>query len=162
MVTTLTRWDPFAELGTLRQMMDRMLEGFSRMPLWRPSEDGLEAATLPVDVVETKDAYIVKAAVPGVEPKDVHIEVDEDVLTIRGEFAHEEEHEGQSVIRRELQYGPFQRSLRLPPTVDVDRAEASFEHGMLRLTLPKRPEARARTIRITPVVEGERKEASHS
>lgn len=154
MTTTLTRWDPFAELGTLRQMMDRMFEGFARMPLWR-TEDGLEAATLAVDVVETKDAFLVKAAVPGVDPKDVHVEVEDGVLTIRGEFRKEEEHEGEAVIRRELQYGAFQRSLRLPPTVDVERAEAKFEHGMLHIRLPKKPEARARTIRITPVVEGE-------
>ncbi len=162
MATTLTRWDPFAELGTLRQMMDRMFESFTRMPIWRPSEDGLEVATLPVDVIETKDAYIVKAAVPGVDPKDVHIEVDEDVLTIRGEFAEEAEHEDHNVIRRELQYGAFQRSLRLPPTVDVERAEAKFEHGMLQIRLPKKPEARARTIRITPVVEGEHKNGAQS
>lgn len=157
MATTLTRWDPFAELANLRQMVDRMFEGFGRMPSWR-SGDELEAVSLPVDVVETKDSYIIKAAVPGVDPKDVEIQIEDDVLTIRGEFQHREEHEDEQVIRRELQYGAFHRALRLPPTVDAEHAQATFENGMLKLVLPKKPEARARTIKITPqnVIEGQR------
>jgi HSP20 family protein len=91
-----------------------------------------------------------------VDPKDVEISVDEDVLTIRGEFSKQEESSEENYLRREIRYGSFQRQLRLPPTVEPERAEATFEHGMLKLSIPKKPEARARSIKITPqgVIEG--------
>ena len=76
---------------------------------------------------------------------------------LKGEFSHKEEANEQNYLRREIRYGSFERQLRLPPTVDAEKASASFEHGMLRLVLPKKPEARARSIKITPqgVVEGQ-------
>ena len=72
------------------------------------------------------------------------------MLTIKGEFKQEETSEDQQWHRRELRYGSFERNLRLPPTVDAERAEATFDHGMLKLEIPKKPEAKARSIRITP------------
>ena len=76
--------------------------------------------------------------------------MEDDVLTIKGEFEHKEEASEENYLRREIRYGSFQRQLRLPPTVDAEKADARFEHGMLRLSLPKKPEARARSIKITP------------
>lgn len=103
---------------------------------------------------------MIKAAVPGVDPKDVEISVDEDVLTIRGEFSKQEESQDETYIRREIRTGSFQRQLRLPPTVEPEKAEARFEHGMLTLSIPKKAEARARSIKITPqgVIEGAAKD----
>jgi len=150
MATTLTRWDPAADLAAMRNLMDRVFEGnLPRLPAVRNGED-LGPANLTLDVIETGESYVVKAAIPGVEPKDVEISVEDDVLTIKGEFEHREEGSDESYLRREIRYGSFQRQLRLPPTVDAEKAEARFEHGMLRLSLPKKPEARARSIKITP------------
>ena len=158
MPTTLTRWDPFSELASVRHAMDRMFDrGFGRLPAFRDGED-LGPGTLALDVHETNDEYVIAAAVPGVDPKDVDISVEDDVLTIKGDFQRKDEVQEENYLRRELRYGSFQRSLRLPATVDVGAASARFEHGMLWLSIPKKPEARARSIKITPtgVIEGEK------
>jgi HSP20 family protein len=156
MANTLMRWDPMSEFQTLRTAMDRLFDqSIGRMGPVR-GED-LESRTLGLDVVETNDDYIVRAAVPGIDPKDVEITINDDVLTISGKFEEKSEEKEQQYIRQELHYGQFHRSLKLPPTVDVDKSNAKFENGMLELRLPKRPEARARSLKITPqgVIEAE-------
>jgi HSP20 family protein len=163
MARTLTRWDPFQDLANMRNAFDRLLtEPFPRLPARNGEE--FATGTLGIDVYETPTEMVVKAAVPGTDPKDVEISVEEDVLTIKGESRHEEESNEDNFLRRELRYGAFHRALRLPPTVDPEKATATFEHGMLKLTLPKKPEARARSIKITPqgVVEGEQHEAAQA
>jgi HSP20 family protein len=156
---TLTRWDPIAELANMRTAFDRLFdERIPRMP--GQAGDDLGAATLGIDVYETPEELVVKAAVPGVAPEEVEISVDEDVLTVKGEHRQESESKDENYLRRELRYGSFQRSLRLPPTVDPEKAAASFENGLLKLTFPKKPEARPRSIKITPtgVIEGQKQE----
>ena len=155
MPTSLTRWDPASEFNTMRSLMDRFFEqGRGRLP-FRMGED-LGPSSLALDVIETGEDFVVKAAVPGIDPADVDISVEDDVLSIKGEFHQAEETNEDSYLRRELRFGSFQRTLRLPPAVDAERAHAKFEHGVLTLTLPKKPEARARSIKITTngVVDG--------
>ena len=148
MPSTVSRWDPSSEFTTMRNLMDRFFEqGRGRLP-FRSSED-LGPSSLALDVIETGEDFVVKAAVPGINPADVEISVEDDVLSIKGEFHQGEETNEDSYLRRELRFGSFQRTLRLPPTVDAERAQAKFEHGVLTLTLPKKPEARARSIKIT-------------
>ncbi len=156
MPTAITRWDPATEIASMRNMMDRLFEqSFGRIPAFRGSEE-LGPSSLGLDVIENGDSFVVKAAVPGIDPKDIDIAVEDDVLTIKGEFQQKDEAAEENFIRRELRYGSFQRQLRLPPTIDAEHAKAEFEHGMLKLTLPKKEEARARSIKITPqgVIEG--------
>lgn len=158
MATALSRWDPFTEMNAMRNMMDRLFEqSFGRFPAIRRDGEDLGVASLGLDVYETGEEIVVKAAVPGVDPKDVEISVEDDVLTIKGEFQQRDEVEEDHWLRRELHYGAFQRQLRLPPTVDAEKAHAQFEHGVLRLALPKKPEARSRSFKITPqgVIEGQ-------
>lgn len=157
MATNITRWDPVTEMANMRQLMDRLFDqSFGRFPAFRSGEE-LGPASIGLDVYETGNEYVVKAQIPGIDPKDVDISVNDDILSIRGEFEQKEETEEQQYLRRELRHGSFERSLRLPPTVDAEKARASFEHGMLTLTLPKKPEARARSLKITPqgVIEGQ-------
>lgn len=161
MASTLTRWDPMTEVANMRSLMDRLFDqSFGRFPMFRETGEEFGATTLGLDVFETGSEFVVKAQLPGVDPKDVDISVDDDILTIKGEFEQKEEVTQDQFLRRELRYGSFQRSLRLPPSVDAEKAEAQFEHGMLKLTLPKKPEARARSLKITPqgVLEGEKGE----
>ena len=156
MATTVSRWDPTSEITTMRNLMDRFFDqGRGRLP-FRNGED-LGPSTLALDVLETGEHFVVKAAVPGIDPANVDISVEDDVLTIKGEFEQNDEASEESYLRRELRFGSFQRTLRLPPTVDADRAQAKFEHGVLTLTLPKKPEARARSIKITTngVIDGQ-------
>ena len=148
MPTSISRWDPASEFNTMRNLMDRFFDqGRGRLP-FRNGED-LGPSSLALDVIENGDDFVVKAAVPGVDPKDVEISVEDDVLSIKGAFEQTEETNEENYLRRELRFGNFQRTLRLPPTVDAERAQAKFEHGVLTLTLPKKPEARARSIKIT-------------
>jgi HSP20 family protein len=151
MATALTRWDPAADFAAMRNLMDRVFEGnLPRLPVFRNGGEDLGPHNIAFDVIETGDAFVIKAAIPGVDPKDVDISVEDDVLTIKGEFEHKEEANEENYLRRELSYGAFQRQLRLPPTVEAEKAQATFENGMLRLSLPKKPEARTRSIKITP------------
>ena len=145
----------------MRNVMDRLFD----QPLVRTLRSGedLGNPTLSLDVIENGETYVIKAAVPGVDPKDVEISVDEDVLTIRGEFTKQEETSEENYLRREIRSGSFQRQLRLPPTVEPEKAEATFENGLLKLSIPKKPEARARSIKITPqgVIDGVKGEAQN-
>ena len=155
MATSITRWDPFGEMAGMRSLLDRFFDEGLPRPLQRPTEE-FGPGTLGIDIVENGDELVVKAHVPGIDPKDVDISIEDDVLTIKGETRSEEEKKDDNYLRRELRYGSFQRSLRLPPTVDVEKAAAKFENGELKLTLPKKPESKARSIKITPqgVIEG--------
>lgn len=150
MAATVTRWNPVGELMEFRNAMDRMFDERFRPALRNASSEDLGRSTLAMDVTETNDEFVVTAAIPGIAPENVNIEIEDDVLTISGEFNERTKNEGEHYIRQELRYGSFQRALRLPPTIDADKADAQFEHGMLRLVLPKRPEARSRTLKITP------------
>jgi HSP20 family protein len=156
MARTLARWDPFTELASMRNVFDRMFDESLPRFAARLNGDELAGYNLGIDVYETPEELVVKAAVPGVDPNDVEISVEEDVLTIKGETRQENEANDETFIRRELRYGAFQRTLRLPPTVEAEKASAEFENGVLKLHLPKKPEARARSIKITPhgVIEG--------
>ena len=156
MATTLTRWDPFNELANIRSVMDRLFDpAFSRFSGGRSNEE-FGPVNLGLDVYETDADYVIRAAVPGVDPKDVEISVDDEILTIKGESRHRNEVAEESYLRKELSVGSFQRSLRLPPTVDAEKATANFEHGVLKLSIPKKPEARPKSIKIVPqgVIEG--------
>jgi HSP20 family protein len=139
-------WDPFREAVSLRDAMNALLqESFIRPGALLP-QDG--SAILPLDVIETEDAFVIKASVPGVRPEDVQITVQGDTLTIRGESRSEEEKKDERWHLRERRFGTFQRSLSLAMPVKSDKAQATFEHGVLMLTLPKAEEAKPRQIKI--------------
>ncbi len=145
---SLTRWDPFREIVSLREAMDRLFEESFVRPfrIWPTLADG--GLTLPVDMYETDEALVIKASVPGVDPKDVDITVTGNTLTIKGEFREEEEGKRGSVHFQERRFGKFQRSITLPSTVDPDKAEAEFKNGVLTLTLPKIEEAKPKHIPV--------------
>jgi len=106
---------------------------------------------LPLDVFATGDNIVVLAAIPGVDPEQIEISIEKNVLTLRGSIANAAESaeaKDSTWYLHELPSGSFQRSLTLPVDVDASRAEATFEHGMLRLTLPKQEAAKPRQIRV--------------
>ncbi|MGQ9458785.1 MAG: Hsp20/alpha crystallin family protein [Anaerolineae bacterium] len=142
----IVRWEPFGELMSLREAMDRLLEESIVRP--RSLLAPLFTEAIAVDMYETEDAVVVKAAVPGVKPEDLDISVSGDVLTIRGEVKQEEEVKRENYIRQERRYGSFCRQLPLPTSVNVDKATAEFEHGVLHLVLPKAEEVKPKSIKI--------------
>ena len=146
-MTNLVRWEPFRDLVSLREAMDRLFEE----SFVRPQTGWLaptEVGALAVDVYETDDAVVVKSAIPGVKPEDIDITVTGDTLTIKGETKFEEEVKEENYVRREMRYGSFSRTLTVPASVVADEAEAEFENGVLTLTLPKVEEVKPKAIQI--------------
>lgn len=143
---SITRWEPWSELMTLRDAMNRLFEE----SFVRPSRLlGLpEAGAVPVDMYEQDGKLIVKAPLPGVKPEDIEVTVVGDTLTIKGETKEETEVKEENVIRRERRFGAFSRSVSLPSPVDTNKATATFENGVLTLTLPVAEEARPKAIKV--------------
>ncbi len=143
----IMRWDPFREIGDLRDTMDRLFERGITRP-WRMLTFDAGEGFFPVDLFETDNEVVVKGSLPGMKAEDVEISVTGDVLTIRGETKEEHEEKKPNYYRQERRYGSFQRSMPLPAKVDADKAEAVFENGVLTLRLPKVPEVRPKTIAV--------------
>jgi HSP20 family protein len=152
---TLTRRpSPFSELMTLRQAMDRLFDDTVFRPLTAYPRQG-DLARLPLDVRTTPDALLVEAALPGIAPEDVEITVENGTLTIRAEDRTERTEDENGWVVREIGRGSVMRSVTLPTGLEADKAEATFEHGVLKLRLPKAEQVKPRQIRITPVTAGE-------
>jgi HSP20 family protein len=142
----IDRWDPFREAVSLSDAMNALLrESFIR-PSGSPGHAG--SATLPLDVSENENEFVIRASLPGVKPEDVQITVHGDTLTIQGETKGVEEKKGEQWHLRERRFGSFHRSLSLATPVNSDKAQAQFEHGVLTLTLPKSEQAKPRQIKI--------------
>ena len=143
----VVRTDPVASSLKLRDAMDRLISDSFVQPFW-PFDSTVGAFN--VDMYETADAVVVKAAIPGIQSEDLNITVSGDLLTIQGETRQEEETKEATYYVRERQYGSFSRTLTLPASVVADKAEAEFENGILRLSLPKAEEAKPRVITVKP------------
>jgi HSP20 family protein len=142
----LQRWEPFRDLVTLREAMDRLFsESFVRPSTAFPAF-GVEGPA--VDMYQTKDDIIVRAAVPGIKPDDINISVTGDILTIQGELKEEEKVEKSNYLRQERRYGQFCREFSLPTQVNADKAKAEFEHGVLTLRLPKAEAVKPKSITV--------------
>ena len=151
-MSTLVRWEPFRDMLSLRDRMDRLFEEFTDRG-W-PGEESLTAGVWkpPVDVYETKDSIVLKADLPEVNKEDVEISVQGNTLTLRGERKQEREVHEKDYYRMERSYGTFTRSFTLPGTVEPDKIEATFAGGVLTMTLPKKEESKPK--QITVKVEG--------
>jgi HSP20 family protein len=126
--------------------MDRLFEeSFVRMR-GLPSVWGGEGLAL--DMYETADSVIVKTGVPGIAAEDIDITITGNLLSIKGESKKEEKVEKANYIRQERRYGVFQRSVSLPESVVADKAEATYENGVLTLSIPKAEESKPKTIKV--------------
>ena len=129
--------------------MNRLFQDFFDEGFTGPGRLATEEVWLPaLDVVETPETFVVKAEVPGIDPKDIEISVSGDTLNIRGEKRAEKEEKGKTWYRVERSYGSFHRSVPLPIGVKADRVEAESKDGVLTITLPKIPEAMPKRIAV--------------
>ena len=133
--------DPFT---AMRAEMDRVFNsffgrGFSRFPVLSRS-DARGAVAPSIDVRETETAFVVEAELPGMDEKDVSVTLSSGVLTLKGEKKSEREEKEDDYHLRERSYGSFQRSFQLADIVNSDKVTATFDKGVLKVTLPKRPE----------------------
>ncbi len=130
-----------------RPEMDRLLNRFLEGKL--EAESSLEAEWVPcMDVSETKDSLIAKLEVPGMDPRDIQISLQENLLTVKGEKWQDQKEQDEHYHRVERTYGRFARSVRLPVTVDGSKVVATFKNGLLAITLPKTPTSKGTTIPI--------------
>ena len=147
-MSNLTRWEPVREMMTLREAMDRLFDDAFTRPFSLSREGGSSWSSPAIDMYQTEDDIVVKAALPGIKADEVQINVTGDVLTIRGETKQEEEKNDKSWHIREHRWGAFERSVRLPTGVMSDKAKADFDNGVLTITLPKSEEVKPKTITV--------------
>jgi HSP20 family protein len=143
----IVRWEPFSNLLTAQRDFDRLFkEAFNPFV----SEGDLSTRTWapPVDIYENENDIVLKAELPGIEPKDVEVKVEDNTLYLKGERRFEKEVKNESYHRVERSYGSFARSFSLPNSISTDKVKAEFKDGLLTLTLPKREEAKPRTVKI--------------
>jgi len=144
----IVRYDPFRDLRTLQEEVNRLFstnmtrafddEGIAR-GAWAPS----------VDIYENKDQIVLEAELPGMKQEDFDLSIENNVLTLRGERKFEKTDETDNYHRVERSYGAFTRSFTLPQTVSAEGANAEYNNGVLRVTLPKREETKARRIQVS-------------
>jgi HSP20 family protein len=143
----LVPWRPFErELSPFRRdIEDLWSRFFSEAPFIRAFKEEWSPT---VDVSEKKDIFLIKAELPGVDEKDVSVSISGDILTIKGEKKKEEEEKDEHHYRVERYYGSFERSFRMPTGVKVDKIEATFDKGVLKVTVPKVEEAKKKEITV--------------
>jgi HSP20 family protein len=145
----IVRFEPFRDLMTLQDRMNRLF-GESYRPQTGEEDWALGGSWAPaVDIYEQDNNIVIKAELPGVDPKDVDIRLDNNVLTIKGERKFDNEVKKENYHRVERAYGVFTRSFTLPSGVDPNGIKAEYKDGVLRLTLPKREEAKPKQIQIS-------------
>ncbi len=143
---SVMRWDPFRDLLSIQEEMNELFNrafgqrerGEPSARLWAPA----------LDIAERKDAYLVKVELPGVKPEDLDISLEDGLLTVSGERQFTQESSDERYHRVERRYGAFRRSITLPSQVKADAIEASFDDGVLSITVPKAEEARPKKITV--------------
>jgi HSP20 family protein len=146
----IVRWEPFRDLVTIQDRMNRIFDDAFRGAA-RPGEEdwALGGSWAPaVDIFEHEGQLVMKAELPGIDPKDVDVRVENNVLTLRGERKLDKEVKRESYHRVERAYGTFSRSFTLPSVVDTQSIKAEFKDGVLAVTLPKREEAKPKQIQV--------------
>jgi len=141
----LTRWEPFRELATLQDRMNRLFQDS-----YAGREEDLTTAAFapPVDIYEDEHNLTLKLEVPGIEEKDIDIRLENNTLTVRGERKLEKEEKEENFHRVERRYGSFVRAFTLPTTVDPESVKANYDKGVLKITVAKKAEAKPKQIKI--------------
>lgn len=142
---SMIRWDPFDDLASLRESMDKLFEEFFTR---RPHGQALTAWQPAVEVFETDSDVVIRAELPGIDPKNVDITVTNDTLTLKGEARAEHEEKSRNYVQRELRYGAFIRTLALPDGVKGDLAKASYKNGILEIRVPKSERAKPKSVKV--------------
>jgi len=143
----IVRWEPFRDLMATQRDFDRLFrEAFS--PVFGEGELSTRTWAPPVDIYETDENLVLKAELPGINPDSVEIRVEDNTLYLKGERKFEKEVKEQNYHRVERSYGAFTRTFSLPGSIDADKVAANFKDGVLTLTMPKKEEAKPKTIKI--------------
>ena len=145
----LTRWDPLFELRRMHRLMDRPWHGAPSHFSGDINQRNGHGWAIPLDVVRDGDSITLKASMPGVNPDDIDVTIEDGVLTIKAETKKEDERKEGDYVVHERRSGSFRRALRLPDNVDADRAEPHYENGVLTVTLPVAESKKAKQLKVT-------------
>lgn len=140
---SVVRWNPFRELQAMQEDMNRLFSRFDG-----GSVGDRQTWMLPMDVIETEDALKLRASLPGIEPKDISVQIEDNKLTVSGQRRFEDKVEKDKYVWIEQQYGTFSRTVALPKTADTEKIEARYENGVLELHVPKQEAAKPRRIEL--------------
>ncbi len=140
----ITRWDPFREVVSLQNRVNSLFRNLNEGDLPLTTASFVPA----VDIYEDSDKLVLKLEVPGVDEKDLDVRIEDNTLTVKGERKFEAEEKEQNFHRIERSYGSFFRAFTLPSTVETDKVQASYNAGVLKLELKKKPEAQPKQIKI--------------
>lgn len=143
----IVRWDPFKEMMRMEERMNRLGGDYFLRPTLEERE--ISGEWLPaVDIYEDAEGVVIKAELPEMDMKDIDVKIEDNTLRIRGERKLEREDKRDNYQRIERYYGTFSRSFTLPTTVDQEKVKATYDRGVLRITLPKREETKPKRIKI--------------
>jgi HSP20 family protein len=144
---SIVRWQPFTEIMSLRQAMDKLLEDSFVAPYQFSAIPGAGLA-VPINMYQTDREVVVKAALAGVKPEEIDVTITGDTLTIKGETKSDEEVKRENYLYKEHRYGAFHRSVTIPDGLKADKAEAVFDQGVLTLTIPKSEKTKPKSVKI--------------
>jgi HSP20 family protein len=146
-MTVLTRWEPFREFATLQDRINRV---FRDSYSGAGQDEALTTSSFApaVDVYEDEHKVSLKIEVPGIDEKDIDVRVENNTLTVHGERKIEKEEKEENYRRVERQYGSFTRTFTLPTTVDTENVSANYDKGVLKISLPKKAEAKPKQIKV--------------
>jgi HSP20 family protein len=143
----IIRWDPFRDLITIREKMNRLFE--EAVTSRGEDKDMMSSSWTPsVDIFETENELVLSAEVPGIDEKDIEIKLEDNTLILKGERKFEKETKEENYHRIERAYGSFHRSFTLPPYIDQDKINAEHQDGILKIVMPKMPELKPRKVKI--------------
>lgn len=143
----LKRWTPFSELRRMDSDFDRIW-GHTLRPIYRRPRFSVPDGHVEVDVYNEEDNLVVRASLPGVKPEDLKVTVADSILTISGESKAESEAKEENYLHRERRYGSFSRSVSLPRHLDAAKADASYENGVLTVTVPRDEESKPKLLEV--------------
>lgn len=144
----LVKWTPWREMATIHNRVSRLFED----PFLRTSwfDDGLALTNWNpvIDIYDNDDTVVIKAELPGMDKKDISIDLKDGVLTLKGERSYDNEVKEENYHRKERAYGKFHRSFRLPENVDVDKIKADYKDGILKIDIPKPEEVKPKKVTV--------------
>lgn len=147
MAKDLVKWSQWPSISSIQEEMNRMFDRFFRGG--ELSDFGMTGTWMPpIDLSETADKVTVKAEIPGIDPKEIDISIQNDTLIIKGEKKEEKEEKGKNYYRMERRYGSFSRSIDLPASVDTNKVTAECKNGVLEITLQKKEEVKPKQITV--------------
>jgi HSP20 family protein len=145
---SIIRREPFRDLVSTHDHFNQLFNETFARAFGDQKEVSPRAWVPPVDICETEDSLVLKAELPGIKPGDLEIRVEDNTLYLKGERKFEKEVKEENLHQVERSYGTFSRSFSLPSSIDADKVKAEYQNGVLTLMMPKREEAKPKTIKI--------------